>query len=370
MEDDDRTDTMLEDDDQMDATLEDEELTVADVLMGDGAGEVWDLDPDFNSTSQTTLYIDDNDDQILSDKEDRDQGDYHEDDGDQDDYYEDDQGDHADDDDDEDDGGPPILVDEGEDGETLKAEWSEDMVQTREMEALGICVNTVAGVIVCLGCSSVVKPSDLTQHLSRVHKPIRPDPTLCDRLSETYDLHDDPLGSRPGAIIQAIFGLGVVTGFHTCDVCGYACKADWRIQRHVRESQDCETYSQRPVQTYQPSSGRMYFGVELRPAEDETDDPLDPLHYIKSKFAPPRFCDIPIMAPKSSRDANHFLNLEPWLSLVEGKTGAELNYLVRERDPELRQEVRECIDRYARAAMDELRATDNETRSAMGDYLG
>jgi len=38
--------------------------------------------------------------------------------------------------------------------------------------------------------------------------------------------------------------------------------------------------------------------------------------------------------PKSSHD---FLILEPWLTLIEGKTGHEFHNLVRGREPEFRQ---------------------------------
>ena len=254
---------------------------------------------------------------------------------------------------------------------TEKAGWSQDMTQTTEMETLGICVNTVARVVVCLSCSSVVKPSELASHLKRLHKVTPPSPTYFERLVDTYNLHEDPLSSRPGLIINAIYGLPVKDGYYACDTCGSAFRNPRRAKMHVKDSRGrCKSFEKRHAQTYLPSSGRMYFGVDIHPVEDQIDDPLDALRYIKTKFAQPQFRDIPITSPESSADANHFLTIEPWLDLVKNKTGGELHEMVRERQPELRREVRICMERYARAALKELESADNEARSTIGDYLG
>ena len=271
------------------------------------------------------------------------------------------------------------LVDDGssedepaEDGppKVQKAEWSEDMVQTPEMAQLGICVNNAAKVIVCLACSAVIKPSEFSRHLARTHPPISSTASFFEQLVDAYDLHEDPHSSRPGSIITAIYGLDLVPGYLTCDSCGYACKTPKRMQIHLGKSQGCEEFSPRLVQTFQPTARRMYFGVELHPVVEELGDPLDPFPYITKVYAPPSFADVPITSPESACDANHFLTIEPWLTLIEGKTGREINELVRERDPDLRKEVRLCVERYALTATEALNEAGHEAGVTIGDYVG
>lgn len=326
----------MEDEDVVDA-LVDTVVDEPDVMMEEEVGAVLDGDINSDNMSESTLDLNDDDD--------------------------DDGGDDRDDD--------GTYVPE-EVVEVLKAQWSEATVQTPEMAELGICVDTTARVVVCLACSSVVKPSELAEHLKRLHPPISASTSLCERLAASHELHEDPLGSRPGAIITAIYGLDLVPDCFTCDTCGYASKSkkEKSMREHIRKSQGCKAFRQRYAQTFQPTSGRMYFGVDLNAAVDVDEDPLDAFHYLQTKFAPPPFRDIPITSPESSCDSNHFLTLEPWLTLIEGKTGAELNDFVREREPELREEVRICVERFAQTAGKGLGGVDDVVRVAMGDYLG
>ena len=251
-----------------------------------------------------------------------------------------------------------------------KAEWSEDMIQTEEMAKLGICVNVPAKVVVCLACSSAVKPSDLHRHLIRTHAPMSTTPAYCQELTDTYSLLEDPARSRPGTIIRAIFGLDLVNGLLACNACGYACKGEKWIKVHVKQTgTSCSSYSQRYAQTFRPTSSRMYFGVTLSP-EVPPEDPLDPVAILKRKFGPPPFSNVPITSPKTPRDANRFLKIEKWEGFVEGKTGAELEDLTRERCPEVRSELRVCVERYALDIIPKLHKAGNEAMATLGDFIG
>lgn len=369
------------------AALLDKEI--ADAISENGDGEGMDLDPNFDHASQHTLEIDSDSDSGNNNNDRRDHDNHRQDDHDD---YEEGAGDHnggyhsdsnhsdelnehrsgsfvPDEDDlafvpNEDD------LDEDDLEEFPKAEWSEDMVQTPTMQQVGICVNTVAKVIICLACSSAIKPSELNQHLRRVHKPVSVTPSFGDELTSTYDLHENPFSSPPGSIITAIYGLDLVAGYFACDTCGRAYQSEKTAKEHLTKSKRCKNYRQRFAQTFQPTSGRMYFGVELNPMVDEPEDPLDPLLYFTTNFAEPLFSDIPILPPDASRDTNHFLNEEPWLDFVKGKTGRQLNDLVRVREPELRKVVRTCVDRYTLDAIKDLKEVDHEARATIGDYLG
>ena len=262
-------------------------------------------------------------------------------------------------------------VEEDEQPRMPKAGWSEDTVQTETMAQLGICINTVARVIVCIQCAAVVKPLELPGHLAKSHPPILTSAEFSQELANTYDLRGN-VETRPGFIITAIYGLPLIGGYLTCDTCGYACKSEKTMWRHTRQHEGCKTSRTRPVQTFRPSSKRHHFGVSLEPqhAEESTSAALDPLTYLKSKFAPTPFSDVPIKSPESARDANHFLNLEKWDLYVQGSTGAEIMEVAREREPQLRDEVRTCVERFAADVTMKLGKVDHEVRAAMADYLG
>jgi len=253
--------------------------------------------------------------------------------------------------------------------EIAKAVWTEEMVQTEEMAGLGICVNSTARVIVCLACSSAIKPSEIRQHLRKHQLLSSTTDTFFQDLIKTYDLIEDPVRARPGRIITAIYGLELFTGFFSCDTCGHAYKLEKKAKQHVSRTPSCDSYSRRYTQILRPSAKQGYFGVDLSSTTEPIEDPLDPLIYLEKKFAPPLFQQIPITCP-SPRDANHFLNLEHWNKHVEGRTGADLINVTREREPELRAEVRVAVERYARDAVKCLERVDNEFKKVIGDYLG
>lgn len=252
--------------------------------------------------------------------------------------------------------------------DTPKATWSEDTVQTESMSRLGICINTAARVVVCLTCAAVIKPLELGSHLSKKHPPMSITPPFYQELVDTYQLREDPLRSRPGRIITAIYGLDLVEGYLSCNTCGYACKTEGRMKNHISNSQGCKHYRSRYAQAFRSRSNQMFFGVDLH-KPDVTVHPLDPVAYLKAKFAPLPSNQVPITPPAPS-DTHNFLNREHWHKHVAGKTGAEIQQVVREREPELRKEVRIVLERYAKNAVKKLDQLDNEAKGAIGDYLG
>ena len=283
---------------------------------------------------------------------------------------------------DQDEEDPPAIDNDEDDGDynddrdgndtpppgNLRSRWSDDTLQTEEMSRFGICVNTAARVLVCIACATVIKPHDLRHHFSKTHPPISIPATFCQEVIDTYDLHLDPLRLRPGRIITAIYGLDVVDGYFTCDTCGYAYQTENRIKTHVGKSQRCTRYRRRYAQAFR-TNNRMYFGVDLQHTPDQIEDPLDPVDYLKTKFAPPPFNQVPIQCPEPC-DTNHFLNLEQWHKHIVGRAPGEVHRVVRVREPELRKEVRIVVERYARDAVKKLEKVDNEVKGAIGDYLG
>ena len=178
-----------------------------------------------------------------------------------------------------------------------KAKWSEDTIQTEAMSWLGICINTAARVVVCIACASVIRPLELPTHFSKTHPLMSISATFCQELTNTYNLCEDPLGSQPSTIITAIYGLDLMTGYLSCDTCGYACRTENHIKTHIGKAQECRTYRCRYAQAFQLSSNRMYFRVMLQHASDQIKDPLDPVAYLKAKFTPLPFNQVPISCP-------------------------------------------------------------------------
>ena len=255
--------------------------------------------------------------------------------------------------------------------ETPKARWSEDTVQTEAMASLGLCVNTLARVIVCIACSSVIRPADLPGHFTKNHSPISISASLSQEFSDTHNLRTN-LDSRPGRIISAIYGLQLTGGYLGCDDCGFACKSDKAMARHFHLNQGCKTSRPSLAQTFRPRSKRFYFGVTLEPDHmpESQDPPLDPVSYLKKKYEPTPFSEVPIKSPNSAQDTNHFLEIEKWHLYIEGKRGSEIYEAVRERETRLREAVRICVERFATDVAGKLSKVDHEVKVAMADYIG
>lgn len=241
-----------------------------------------------------------------------------------------------------------------------------DTVQTEGMKKAGIIVNTALGIVICLGCRSVVRPSSLYTHVTKEHSlPITR--TFCQGLVKDYKLQKDPV--RPGKVVNAIFGLDIIQDYWSCNKCGAAFQTSPSVVRHQKDVPRClsASYANRPTQLYFPTSGRMHFGVTI-PAPPSDPSP-DPITLIKSSYSPTPFQAIPIQVV-GFRDANHFLSIEKWSEHVKGMTGEEIYHIARESEPELRELVKDVVARYANEAVKNLGSAENSIKVAIGDFNG
>ena len=244
---------------------------------------------------------------------------------------------------------------------------TEETIQTEAMKKVGIVVNTATHVVICLGCRVAIRPTSLSSHIARVHS-LPVDHSFCESLVEKYKLHKEP--GRPGKVVQAIYGLDVFPDYLSCDNCGAAFLTRVSITRHHKEAPDCQYagHMKRFAQSYNPGSGRMFFGVTV-PEPSPIDLGPDPVSLIKNSFSPTSFQALPIQAI-GFRDSNHFLAVENWADHVDGLTGEEIQHIVREREPELRERVRGIVLGYANDAVQALGNEQHAVKVAIGDYNG
>lgn len=250
---------------------------------------------------------------------------------------------------------------------TEDALLTEDTIQTEEMKKAGIIVNTALRLAICLGCRVAIRPGNIYNHVARVHSlPITH--RFCEGLATMYNLDKEPM--RPGKLINAIFGLDIFPDYFSCDNCGAAFQKDTSVVRHHREVPSCNlaTHTKRPAQSYNAGSNRMFFGVTV-PTPPPSDPRPDPVFLIKNSYSPTPFQAVPIQAV-GFRDANHFLAIEKWADHVDGMTGEEIYHIVREREPELRELVRDVVIGYANDAVQALGNEEHSVKVAIGDYNG
>lgn len=205
------------------------------------------------------------------------------------------------------------------------APLTEDTIQTEQMKAAGMIINTAMKIVICLGCHLVIRPSSIHSHFSQLHSlPVTR--KFCQGLSGTYNLHKEPL--RPGKIVDAIYGLEVFAGYLSCDNCGAAFKQSASAVRHHREEADCgsATHTERFAQSYSAKSRRGFFGVNI-PSDSHSDAGANPVALVKKSYSPTPFHALPIRAI-GFRDSNHFLAIEKWQEYLEGMTGQQIWYTV------------------------------------------
>lgn len=99
-------------------------------------------------------------------------------------------------------------------------------------------------------------------------------------------------------------------------------------------------------------------------------NPNNPVALIKKLYSPPAFHTIPITPAASFPDANHFLRVEHLEEHVQGLMGEQIQKIVREREPELREEVRAVVESYVKNMVKDLMSTDHAIKVAIGDYNG
>lgn len=239
-----------------------------------------------------------------------------------------------------------------------------DMVQTDKMKDAGVIVNTALRAVTCLGCRCLLRPLTIASHVSKEH-PLPGTREFCEDLVKKYALHEGPM--RPGKIVGAIYGLENFPGFWSCDSCYAAFQTLPSALRHHRESSECHSasHSKPPAQSYVAKSNRLYFGTTV--PQSPSDTGLDPISFIKSSYSPTSLAALPIK-PISFRDSGHLPAIEKWLEYVDGMTGEAIWQISREREPELRDFVRDVIKDYADDALKSLSSADNSFKAPWVGY--
>lgn len=118
-----------------------------------------------------------------------------------------------------------------------------------------------------------------------------------------------------------------------------------------------------------PTSGRLYFGVELA-GISPTEDFFDPVTYLEAKYNHTPFLDRPIMTPTCPRDSSRFLQLEKSGGFVDGETRAEIHAVVRGPEPELMEPVKACVELHAERLATELQGEGTPAQVELEVYSG
>src|SRR5579872_4850841 len=124
-------------------------------------------------------------------------------------------------------------------------------------------------------------------------------------------------------IINTIYGLDLKASLFACNSCGYAFQTSTQVKFHVKNTEVCKSFQKHHTQKFQSTSNWCYFVVKLPNKPEHVEDPLNPVAYLKAKFAPIPFSQMPIMC-MDTHNANNFLRYEKWDNLVKGKTRAQI----------------------------------------------
>lgn len=215
----------------------------------------------------------------------------------------------------------------------------------------------------------MIRPSALHQHINHTHHPLIATKKFCSTLVREYELVEEP--QRLHRVVTAIFGLPLFpTGYLSCDECGATFQTKASILRHRNDVSKCASasYRERCAQAFFPESNRMFFGVVVPSTSPSSSK--DPVVLIKKMYSPPDFSKVPINSASTFRDVHHFLRVENWAKHVEGMTGEAIPKAVRDREPELRENVRLIVEAYSKDMVKELLGTDHAIKIAIGDYNG
>lgn len=258
-------------------------------------------------------------------------------------------------------------------------EFGPETLQDNNMHLLGIGINLDHGLIICLGCRSVVVPKNLYSHIRLPghhgkedfymgQRLAFADQEFCDNLISCHNL-DEPRFSQPDTIIPAIPGLRICMEMMYCTGCGCAARHKGSINRRHLDK-PCQQFEilTGPSQTFFPSTRRNYFAIRLPPNLNRPNLSTEAISLFHKQFTSDPYATYSVQATKHPREMKLFLKTENWLVEVDGMTGSEITQLARNSKPDFRPRVKKTVLCYLAETVAILEGVEGSIHIAIGDY--
>ncbi|KAF7783355.1 hypothetical protein Agabi119p4_2731 [Agaricus bisporus var. burnettii] len=208
----------------------------------------------------------------------------------------------------------------------LQAPFASHTIQPPLLRELGLLINTLHQVLVCISCRGIINPHNIREHFFSRHKFLRTRVTLQKEFNEAVlrlypDLTDKP--SHPTSPVDPIYGLPApLSGHIECATCHHCYMSSVTFGKH-----SCDNPRPLPgltcVQQFRHFSGSPWFPVK---AAAVTNSPKSPWQMYKANSKKDATTESQ-STHEDYRIFNQFLYKEGWIQQINGRQHESLTYL-------------------------------------------
>ena len=206
------------------------------------------------------------------------------------------------------------------------------------LPALGIVINTVYHVVICIRCGHCIKLKNLTSHLQSHSRTIPVPPNIGPSLAEEFSIVSLDSVPIPRDNPPPIFGIIIEDDlYHFCDRCGRGYSSMLSLRSHQndllkcpRKNEEVNRSTQGYAQTFTRGQNRAFFRVDVQSLPLRSD--IDPNHVqlFLDHLPPP---DDPsttlLVKPAHNQDLGTFAHRERWLDHIKGYAPEDIADMVR-----------------------------------------
>ena len=206
------------------------------------------------------------------------------------------------------------------------------------LPALGIVINTLYQVVICIRCGYCIELKNLTSHLQSHSRTIPVPQNLGSSLAEEFSIVALDSVSIPQDNPPPIFGITIENDlYHFCDRCGRGYSSKLSLRSHQndqlkcpRNNEEVNRSTQGYAQTFTRGQNRAFFRVDVQSLPLRSD--IDPNHVqlFLDHLPPP---DDPstalLVKPAHNQDLGTFAHREHWLDHIKGYTPEDIADMVR-----------------------------------------
>jgi hypothetical protein len=208
------------------------------------------------------------------------------------------------------------------------------------LQGLGIVINTLLRVAICVHCQQAILPSALVSHLRSHFKYIEVPPGLADGLQASFKLTDAI--NWPKKAIEPVFPISIQPNpYLFCTRCNKGYSTENSLLHHQRRHRSSEKGNDSNArhsgyaQSIQFGQHRRNIQVVVDKLVKKTDKKVDYAALFTQQLPGTRtYAKLPVRGPEDDMNLSSFYHRDGWLLHVNGYSAVDLNEAYRFSTPE------------------------------------
>lgn len=205
------------------------------------------------------------------------------------------------------------------------------------LPALGIIINTLLKVVICVECGEAIEPALVCAHVKQHNAHYKPGATILEDLREKYGIVPLAEIAYSAGPIRPIFGIPIKPEqLYFCAACDRGYSSLVSLRGHQSNGKRCHVpiaeracymlYGQRLTK----GPTKRYFPVDTSCLSLRQDIPLAYSTVFGTTMPPPPdYTKLPVQDIEDPQNLSSFLFREGWLDAVKGFTPADIQEVTR-----------------------------------------